>query len=243
VATHIPAQPVELDAGAAAASLASKGDYSMPRRNRRRRSGTNTAVLRREHTSEPRKAHGTNNTKGTTICVAVIGAAATITAAVIGFLATNNTNHVRPTGSTTVSATASVTASPTVSPSNVGATLVPGDNSTFIKDVTYPDGSKVITGQRFIKKWQIENTGTIRWVGRYLAAIGESTGSCTYPSRIPVPITNPGQSAIISVPVTAASNPEVCFVTWKMVTSNDIQYFPGFVGIWFNVKVVDNTQP
>jgi Ig-like domain from next to BRCA1 gene len=213
----------------------------MPRRNRRRRSGTNTAVLRREHTSVPGKAYGTNSTKGTTICVAVIGAAATIMAAVIGFLATNNTNHVRPTGSTTVSPAASVTASPAVSSGNVGVTLVPGDNSTFIKDVTYPDRSKVVIGQHFIKKWEIKNTGTVRWVGRYLAAIGESTGSCTYPSRIPVPTTNPGQSAIISVPVTAAGSPEVCFVTWKMVTRNDIQYFPGFIGIWFNVKVVDNT--
>jgi Ig-like domain from next to BRCA1 gene len=215
----------------------------MRRRNRRRRSGTNTAVLQREPSSEPAKARAQDVTKGTLIFVAMIGAAATIAAAVIGLLPSGNTNHVHTTGSTTmVSTPSSVTASPPNSPSDIGMTLVPGDNSSFIRDVTYPDGSEVITGQHFIKKWEIKNTGTIRWVGRYLAAMGESTGSCTYPSRVPVPTTNPGQTVVISVPVTAASFSEVCFVTWKMVTGSDIEYFPGFVGMWFDVKVVENSH-
>jgi hypothetical protein len=213
----------------------------MSRRNQRRRAGTNTALLQRDRISESARAHEPKVTKGT-ICAAIITAAATIIAAAIGVLATVNANHVHTTGSTTVSHSISVTASPSVSASDTGTTLVPGDNSEFIRDVTYPDGSKVISGQHFIKKWEIKDTGTVRWVGRYLAAMGESTGSCAYPSRVPVPTTNPGQSVVISVPVTAASIPQLCFVSWKMVAGNDVEFFPGFVGIWFDVNVIDNPK-
>jgi hypothetical protein len=199
----------------------------MSKNNRRRASGTNTAVLQRASAPKYTKDHESKSTKGTTILAAVIGAAATIIAAAIGVLAIGHTNHVHPTGSATLSP-----AAPTTS------TLVTGDGSSFIKDVTYPDRSKVRTGQHFIKKWEIKDTGDVRWVGRYLAPIGQSTGSCTYPSRVPVPTTNPGQSVVISVPVTAASSPQLCYVIWKMVTSNNILYFPDFVGIWFEVYVV-----
>lgn len=115
-----------------------------------------------------------------------------------------------------------------------------GDNSEFIKDVTYPDESKVMTGQNFTKKWEIKDTGNVHWVGRYLAAAGQSTGACTYPPRVRVPNTNPGQSVVISVPVTAPATPQVCYVYWKMETSTGTPYFPNMIGIWFNIKVVDN---
>ena len=105
-------------------------------------------------------------------------------------------------------------------------------------DVTYPDGSTVTEGQHFVKKWKIQNIGTVLWTDRYLVANGSSTGSCTYPSRIPVPLTRPGQDAVISVPVTASNSPGVCFVTWKMETITGTLSFPNEVGIWFNVKVV-----
>jgi hypothetical protein len=216
----------------------------MRRRNRRRRSGKNSATLQRTHTPERAKADEPGTAKWTAIFVAIITGAATIIAAVIGVLAaTGNSDNVHVAGSITVSPPVTPhTAPPSISASNISPTLVPGDNSAFIKDVTYPDGSDVMVGQHFIKKWEIKDTGTVRWVGRYLAAIGESTGSCTYPTRVPVPITNPGQSAVISVPVTAATTPELCFVTWKMVNNDGTEYFPKLVGIWFDVKVVANRQ-
>jgi hypothetical protein len=194
--------------------------------SRRPRPGAGPVASRRKRSSKSTRIP---------IWVAVIGASATITGATIGgILSSSNSNPVRTTGS--------VTASSPASASSASTPLVAGDNSEFITDVTYPDGSKVMVEQHFIKKWEIKDTGTARWAGRYLAAIGPSTGSCTYPSRVPVPTTNPGQSAVISVPVTAASTPQLCFVTWKMVTNNGTLYFPDFIGMWFKVNVVNASK-
>lgn len=165
---------------------------------------------------------------------AVIAGAATIIAAVVTGVLTMIPTLTRP--SSTPSAPSSVNPSP--SPAGLPHSRIPGDKSTFIKDVTFPDNSVVIPGQRFIKKWELKNTGAVRWVNRFLIPNGVSTGNCSYPSRIPVPATNPGQSVIISVPVTAASIPGLCYVTWKMTNASGALYFPGYLGIWFEVKVL-----
>lgn len=115
--------------------------------------------------------------------------------------------------------------------------LIPGDNTKFIRDVTFPDHSRVKPGQHFIKKWEIKNTGTAPWVGRLLIPSGPATGACTYPTMVSIPATNPGHAVVISVPVVAAATQGVCYVTWKMATSSDKLYFPGFAGIWFLVNV------
>jgi hypothetical protein len=133
-------------------------------------------------------------------------------------------------------------ASPSVSPAPSQASLphsrIAGDKSTFIRDVTFPDNSRVRPGQRFTKKWELKNTGAARWVDRYLIPDGLSTGNCSYPARIRVPTTDPGQTVVISVPVTAASTPGLCYVTWRMVDASGALYFPGYLGIWFEVKVL-----
>jgi Ig-like domain from next to BRCA1 gene len=179
-----------------------------------------------------------------TVLVATIGAAATITTAALNGMFGLVSSHSTPTptppptsASSSVPATAS--AKPSASSSHLAAgPLVAGDNSAFVSDVTYPDGSKVVAGQRIIKKWEIKNTGSVTWTGRYLVADGESTGACTYPSRVPVPTTDPGHTAIISVSVMAASTPQVCYVTWKMANGAGNLYFPNEIGIWFNVRII-----
>jgi hypothetical protein len=166
-----------------------------------------------------------------TLYVAVIGGIATITGATIA-----------ATVGTSATASPATTASPAATASSGGSPLIPGDDSTFIGDVTYPDMSKVTTGQNFVKKWELENTGSVRWVGRYLAASGQAEGGCTYPARVPIATTNPGHTVIISVPVTAPGSPQLCYVMWKMETAGGVPYFPGFVGIWFEVRIVDGTS-
>jgi hypothetical protein len=165
------------------------------------------------------------------LSAAVIGAVATITGATIDASLT-------PAGPGVATFTAPAS-SPAPSASPV---FMAGDDATFISDVTYPDGSKVTVGSTFVKKWELKNTGSVRWVNRYLAAIGPSQGACTFPARVPVPATNPGQTVIISVPVTAPSTPQLCYVPWKMVTANNVLYFPSFIGVWFEVKVVGGTN-
>jgi hypothetical protein len=116
---------------------------------------------------------------------------------------------------------------------------IPGDKATFVTDVTFPDNSSVKTGQHFIKEWELRNDGAIPWKARYLIPDGTSTGNCFYPSRVHVPATKPGHTVIISVPVIAARTPGLCLVTWKMASSTGSLYFPGYIGIWFEVKVLN----
>lgn len=114
-----------------------------------------------------------------------------------------------------------------------------GDASAFIRDVTYPDYSKVYPSSHFTKIWELRNDGIVKWTGRYLAALGPSSGGCKYPSRVAIPATDPGEMADISVSVTAPASPGICDVTWKMVTRTGQLYFPNDTeGIWFKVIVV-----
>ena len=179
--------------------------------------------------------------------VAVIGAMASVVAAIFtGPLLNSSGEHPAPQPGASTSGAApahSATSTPVASAEPLPANpLVPGDDSTFIADITYRDGTKVPEGQSFIKTWEIKNTGTIPWVGRYLAPDGRITGACTYPSRVPVPTTYPGKAAIISVPVAAPSTPQVCFVTWKMVNEAGDLFFPNEEGMWFDVTIVAHSE-
>jgi hypothetical protein len=170
-----------------------------------------------------------------TIIAAAIGTTGTLGAAALGAFST--TGPGQPASQAPTASAISPSPSDTPTPKATGS-LVSGDNSAFVTDVTYPDGTKVSEGQKFIKKWEIKNIGSALWVARYLAPIGSSTGFCAYPPRVKIPVTRPGKDVTISVPVTASDSPGICFVTWKMVTATGTLYFPNEIGIWFNVKVV-----
>ena len=173
---------------------------------------------------------------------AIPAVAAIIAAALTGMFSLASSHSTQPVSNDaqlTSPAKSTSTRAPIASATQLpGGPEVRGDGSAFVADVTYPDGTKVPTGQRFVKKWEIRNTGDDTWTGRYLAPDGDITGGCTYPSRVLVPTTYPGQTAIISVPVVAPGTPQVCYVTWKMVSAAGDLYFPNEEGIWFDVNVV-----
>lgn len=54
---------------------------------------------------------------------------------------------------------------------------MPGDTSTFVADVTVPDGTVMPPGFLFEKVWRIQNSGTVPWVGRWLARDGAPAGA------------------------------------------------------------------
>jgi Ig-like domain from next to BRCA1 gene len=170
---------------------------------------------------------------------AVIAAAATVTAAVVTGIFT----VARPQPGPASTASASASKSPAASAAPLPHSRIPGDKSMFIKDVTFPDNSIVRPGERFIKKWELQNTGVVRWMDRYLVPSGSPTGSCSYPGRVRIPATKPGHTVVISVPVIAESTPGLCFVTWKMVNASGALYFPGYLGIWFEIKISTPARP
>src|SRR5688572_7758493 len=83
----------------------------------------------------------------------------------------------------------------------------PQDNSQFIKDVTYTDGTKVQSGQELVKKWQIKNTGSVTWQNRYLVAVTSTAGPTDVKNikRASVPLTKPGDICPLEATLKAPS--------------------------------------
>lgn len=74
--------------------------------------------------------------------------------------------------------------------------------STFVSDVTIPDGTKMTQGQQFTKTWRVQNSGTCPWTTTFNLVFlsGEEMGG----KSIAMPnVVQPGQSVDISVNMTA----------------------------------------
>jgi len=98
----------------------------------------------------------------------------------------------------------------TVPPEPV-ATEVPPDNApdcinkaVYVSDVTIPDNSVVNAGTPFTKTWRVQNTGTCIWWSGYTVSHYSDT-AMSAPASVPLPRTNPGETADISVDLVAPS--------------------------------------
>ena len=98
--------------------------------------------------------------------------------------------------------------SPTASPT--ATEFVPNNpancvnKATFVSDVTIPDNSNVDAGASFVKTWRVRNDGTcIWWSGYTLTHYSEETLGA--PASVPLPVTNPGETADISINLVAPS--------------------------------------
>jgi uncharacterized protein YkwD len=76
------------------------------------------------------------------------------------------------------------------------------NSASFVADVTIPDNSEVIGGANFTKTWRIQNTGTCIWAGDYTLT-HYSDQRMNAPASVALPVTFPGQTADISVELTA----------------------------------------
>ncbi|MEU6716147.1 NBR1-Ig-like domain-containing protein [Nonomuraea sp. NPDC046802] len=120
-------------------------------------------------------------------------------------------------------------------PSGPMMSPAPLDNSEFVADVTYPDGSKVRPGSSFKKVWRIHNAGTVAWEGRFLARVNKSP--CRSPEKVTIPSTAPGQTVDIAVRVKAPDSPGNCRVYWKMTDAQGRVLFPLKRGVFLDVQV------
>jgi hypothetical protein len=166
----------------------------------------------------------------TAIAIIVAAAVSGIFAIIVGVISSDGGSETPAPGE-----------KPTAAPSSNSSYPVSGDDSAFVRDVTIPDGTPVAIGQKFLKTWEIRNTGSVFWHDRYLTRQGKTQGPdvCTSDLRVPIPDTAPGHIAEISVWVTAPSTPALCHVEWKMTDINGHLMFPGKSGIFFEVNVTN----
>jgi uncharacterized protein YkwD len=113
------------------------------------------------------------------------------------------------TPSVAVSATQTSATQPTMTPT-LGTPFPtnPADctnSASFVADITIPDNTDVAGGTKFTKIWRIANNGTCVWNPTYTLThySDETLGA---PSSVPLPITYPGQTADISIDLTAPNS-------------------------------------
>jgi uncharacterized protein YkwD len=107
-----------------------------------------------------------------------------------------------PTATETPSVQASATATPeTPIPTNLADCT---NSAAFVADVSIPDNSSIAPGATFTKTWRIKNTGTCIWGPDYVLA-PYSDERMFAPPSIPLSVTLPGQTADLSLELTAAS--------------------------------------
>jgi transcriptional regulator with XRE-family HTH domain len=112
-------------------------------------------------------------------------------------------------------------------PPAAGRYPLPGDESTFIADIT-PDAVIMPPGFRFAKVWRLQNSGTVPWEGRWLRRVGPPAGLGipSSPLRVLIAATMPGQTVEITVPMRAHNHAGTAEVHWKMVDGDGYELFP-----------------
>lgn len=88
------------------------------------------------------------------------------------------------------------------------------DNAVFETDVTFPDETVVIAGERILKTWQIRNTGSSAWGPGY-SLVFVADNNMNGPDSVPLPATLPGETTEVTVPLQAPLAPGFQRSTWR----------------------------
>lgn len=126
-------------------------------------------------------------------------------------------NPSPPTAST---GPASVTPTPSPSATSPPSAADGGLESTFVADITVPDGTELEAGSQFIKTWRVRNSGDIAWPpGTHLRHVeGESFGVSLGDTVGPV---EPDQEIDVSLTLTAPEEPGNYRGAWQLHTDED----------------------
>ena len=102
----------------------------------------------------------------------------------------------------TSTATSESTSTPEPRPTNIPDCT---NSASFVTDVTIPDNSEMAGDTPFIKTWRVSNTGTCIWAFDYTVTsyAGESMSA---PESVQLPLTYPGETADISIPLKAPNS-------------------------------------
>ena len=100
------------------------------------------------------------------------------------------------------------------------------DVSTYIQDITVPDNTVVAPGQKFLKKWEVKNTGTCTWSPTYTLGFAYGDPMCGSPVTLGKTVA-PGASVVIEIPLTAPATAGNVTSVWRL--QNDQKVFFGTV--------------
>lgn len=133
-----------------------------------------------------------------------------------------NTLVVNPTGVISTATPLAATGTP-ISPATPSGPATCTLASTFIGDITIPDGTAIAPGGPFVKTWAIQNSGTCFWGGGYNAVLvgGQSLGA---PSPQPIPSAGPGDVIHVTINMVAPTAPGRYNSIWQLRASNGVTF-------------------
>jgi hypothetical protein len=97
----------------------------------------------------------------------------------------------------------------------------------FVKDVTIPDGTQLVTGEAFTKVWRLQNRGTCAWTADYMLVFtsGDPMGSTTA-VRLPGYVA-PGQTVDVSISLTAPASTGTYRGYWMLRNTSGVIFGDG----------------
>lgn len=111
-------------------------------------------------------------------------------------------------------------------------------DDTALVSQSIRDGSFVKVGSTFEQTWEVENTGFRVWENRAFKELATEHMKAET-DLIPMPRTEPGQRARMTVRFTAPDEPRSCRSVWKTVEGDDQHpSFPWLTGLWCQVLAV-----
>jgi len=150
---------------------------------------------------------------------------------------TQTAQAVPPTSAETATEATTHTSEPTTQPTETAIptndpfvstpTEITCDDSIWVADVTYPDGTEVTPGQDFVKTWKIRNTGSCTWGTGYsvIFAYGEKMSGVSEPLTSTVA---PNEEVEISVRFKAPNNTGQFSSVWRMANAGNSPFGENF---------------
>jgi hypothetical protein len=130
---------------------------------------------------------------------------------------------------------------PTATPMSSFTPMTICDRAGNIQDITIPDGTAVNSGTEFTKTWRLKNTGSCTWNQNFHLVFytGDKMGAA---SEINLTKTvSPGQTADISVDLTAPNNLGTYTGYWKLRNDSGVLFGIGAWAqdpFWASIKVL-----
>lgn len=150
------------------------------------------------------------------------------------------TGEDQATATSTPDTTDTEEPTPTQEPSE---TPLPCNAAEFVTDVSIPDGKKFNPGTAFTKTWRLKNVGSCAWTSGYdLVFSGGDAMSGPSAQQLTTDPIEPGETADISVDLTAPASPGVYRANWELRDPSDVVFGienSSSGNFWVEIEVVE----
>jgi hypothetical protein len=120
-----------------------------------------------------------------------------------------------------------------------------GDASSYVGDVTAPEGILLQCGTSFTKGWQLQNVGIVPWRDRFLIRVGPNAAATLVETDrfVRVPDTAPGESVTVEVQCRAPWIESTSVAHFKMAFADSRLCWPDRYGHGVDLLVTATSGP